>query len=66
MTADEYEATFHGIDLPESLELFPGVIIADVKDFVSKELYILRTSSSVRVIETVKYRLDQTLKLLEK
>ncbi|MES2828806.1 MAG: hypothetical protein V4687_11640 [Bacteroidota bacterium] len=65
MTAEDYEAAFHGIDLPPSIELVQGSIIPDLKEFLAKELYILKTSKNERVLNPIRYRLDIVLKLLE-
>lgn len=63
MTAEEYEAAFHGINLPQSIELFPGSTISNVKDFIDKELYILKNGNNNDRIESpIKYRLDVLLK----
>jgi hypothetical protein len=64
MTADEYEAAFHGIDLPQTLELATGVTVSDVPAFIQSSLHILRTSGSPRVMDMVRYRLDRALELL--
>lgn len=65
MTAEEYEAAFHGIDLPESIELVQGTKIPNVKDFLEKEIYILKTSNNERVLSPIRYRLDLLLQLVE-
>lgn len=65
MTAEDYEAAFHGIDLPESIELVQGSIIPNVKEFLEKEIYILKNSQNERVLSPIRYRLDLFLKLLE-
>jgi hypothetical protein len=64
MGADEYEAAFHGIELPESVELFPGSKIPDVRLFLEKEFEILRKGQSTRVVDAVKYRLDRLLAII--
>jgi hypothetical protein len=64
MTAEEYEAAFHGIDLPETLQLAPGVIVKDVPAFIAAEIYIVRTNNSVRVTDMCRYRLDKALEII--
>ena len=65
MTAEDYEAAFHGIYLPQSIELVQGSIIPDVKEFLDKEIYILKNSKNERVLSPIRYRLDLILKLIE-
>jgi len=65
MTAEEYEAAFHGIQLPEGpIEISQGVIVKDVSLFLEKELGILKSSSTDRVKEPVRWRLDKLIALL--
>lgn len=65
MTAEDYEAAFHGIQLPEGpIEISQGVIVKDVSLFLEKELGILKSSSTDRVKEPVRWRLDKLIALL--
>ena len=64
MTAEEYEAAFHGIDLPESLQLDSGVFIPDVRAFLERELFILKNNSATRTAEPIKYRLNKVLAMI--
>lgn len=67
MTAEEYEAAFHGIDLPQSFDIFPGSHISDVRKFVEKEIYILKNGNNNDRIEApIKYRLDILLEHINK
>jgi len=65
MTAEDFEAAFHGIELPTEIELGPGAIIKDVPLFLEKELTILRTSNHQRVTDPVVYRLNLVLELIK-
>ncbi|WP_214227763.1 hypothetical protein [Pedobacter sp. B4-66] len=65
MTAEDFEAAFHGIELPSEIELAPGAIIRDVPLFLEKELTILRTSNHPRVTDPVVYRLNLVLELIK-
>lgn len=65
MTAEDFEAAFHGIELPTEIELGPGAIIKDVPLFLEKELTILRTSTHQRVTDPVVYRLNLVLELIK-
>ncbi|WP_285011219.1 DUF6965 family protein [Pedobacter faecalis] len=65
MTAEEYEAAFHGIDLPETLQLDSGVFVPDTSEFIAKSIDILKSrSAGARVEEAVKYRLDRALEII--
>jgi len=64
MTAEEYEAAFHGIDLPTSLQLDSGVFVPDVPDFIAKSIGILKGKPGARVEDAVRARLDKALQLI--
>jgi len=67
MKAEDYEAAFHGIQLPPGpIEISQGVIVKDVPLFIEKELAILKSSSGDRVKEPVMWRLDKLLALIDK
>lgn len=63
MTADGWEAAFHGIDLPETIDLGPGIFLTDVRGFLDHSLTILR-AGNVRVSEPVEWKLQKLLDLL--
>lgn len=65
MTAEDFEAAFHGIELPTEIELGPGAVIKDVPLFLKKELTILRTSTHQRVTDPVVYRLNLVLEMIK-
>lgn len=65
MTAEDFEAAFHGIELPAEIELGPGAVIKDVPLFLKKELTILRTSTHQRVTDPVVYRLNLVLEMIK-
>jgi len=64
MTPEDYEAAFHGIDLPKKMELATGVNVADVPEFIKASIYLLRTSGSTRVTEMVRFRLNRALEII--
>ncbi|RZM04370.1 MAG: hypothetical protein EOO88_56020 [Pedobacter sp.] len=64
MTAEDYEAAFHGIELPQSAQLFTGVFVPDVRAFIAKELHILKNNPLDRTADPVKYRLDRLLEVI--
>lgn len=65
MTAEDYEAAFHGIKLPEGrIELGPGVTITDVTLFIEKELTILKSGNNERVKQPVRWRLDKLIEII--
>ncbi|NRF40640.1 DUF6965 family protein [Pedobacter foliorum] len=65
MTAEDFEAAFHGIELPSEIELAPGAVIRDVPLFLEKEITILKTSNYPRVTDPVVYRLNLVLELIK-
>jgi len=66
MTAEEYQAAFDGIKLPEGpIEISQGVTVKDVPLFVKKQLTILKTGNSERVKGPVRWRLDRLLELIK-
>ncbi|RZK78359.1 MAG: hypothetical protein EOO85_06525 [Pedobacter sp.] len=64
MKADEFEAAFYGIDLPESVQLDQGVFISNVKEFLAKELRILKNNPLERTAEPVQFRLNRLLEII--
>ena len=63
MTAEDWEAAFHGIELPETAQLDTGVIITDVQGFLEKSFTILR-GGNARVCEPVGWRLQRLLDIV--
>jgi len=61
MTAEEFEAAFHGINMPESMQLYPGTFIPDLRDTVDKSIRILQETQSPAVREAVSHRLKMIL-----
>ncbi|WP_285008403.1 DUF6965 family protein [Pedobacter faecalis] len=64
MNADEYEAAFHGIDLPKEVELFPGSYVPDVRFFLDAQLNLLRHLGTERQRDAVRYRLNRLLEII--
>ncbi|SMC53112.1 DUF6965 family protein [Pedobacter nyackensis] len=62
-TAEEWEAAFHGIELPETAELATGVKINNVQGFLQKSFEILRNGTP-RVCEPVRWRLQRLLDIV--
>jgi len=62
-TAEEWEAAFHGIELPQTAELATGVVINDVQGFLEKSFEILRHGGE-RVSEPVRWRLQRLLDIV--
>ncbi len=66
ITAEDYEAAFHGIELPQGpIELVPGSNVPDVALFLDKQITILRMGTHERVKEPVRWRLNRLLEILE-
>lgn len=65
MTAEDYEAAFYGIKLPEGpIEIGQGAIVKDVPLFIEKELTILKFGNNERVKEPVRWRLNKLIELI--
>jgi len=63
MTVEDWEAAFHGIELPETAQLDTGVIITDVQGFLEKSFTILRAGNN-RVCTPVEWRLQKLLDMV--
>ena len=65
VTAEDYEAAFHGLELPQGpIELGPGSTVPDVPLFLDKQITILRLGSHERVKEPVRWRLNRLLEII--
>ncbi|TKC62496.1 hypothetical protein FBD94_09785 [Pedobacter hiemivivus] len=60
MTAEDWEAAFHGIELPETAQIDTGVFISNVPGFLEKSFAILHGGNE-RVAEPVRWRLQKLL-----
>lgn len=65
MTIEELEAHFSGIDLPESLELYPGTMVNDVAHCIQTHLTVLKIHGNVRPFECFYDRLIKIKELIE-
>lgn len=63
MTAEEWEAAFYGVELPETAQIMPGVFINNVPEFLEKSYEILRGGNS-RVGDPVEWRLQLLLDIV--
>lgn len=63
MTAEEWEASFHGIELPETIQLGPGMFVNDVRGFIDRSIHIVRTGVP-RVSDPVQWRLQKLLDIV--
>lgn len=64
MTADDYEAAFHGISLPRQVQLFPGSFVPDVDFFVKAQINLLRHVRTERQQDVIRYRLNRLLQII--
>lgn len=64
MTAEEFEAAFHGIDLPEEAELYTGVKITDIPKFLETSLSYLKNNAPSRMTEVIEDRLNRLLEII--
>lgn len=66
ITAEDYEAAFHGLELPQGpIELGPGATVPDVSLFLEKQITILRMGTHERVKEPVRWRLNRLLEIID-
>jgi hypothetical protein len=63
MTVEDWEAAFYGIELPETVQLGPGMFVNDVQGFLEKSFAILK-GGNVRVSEPVEWRLQMLLDIV--
>lgn len=63
MTAEDWEAAFYGIELPDTIQLGPGMFVNDVQGFLKKSFEIIRNGSP-RVSEPAEWRLQKLLDLV--
>lgn len=65
MSAEEFEAWFEGIDLPEKAELEKGVMVEDVPLFLASHLSYLKKNEGLKSAEVFVRRLEQLKAKLE-
>lgn len=65
MTIEELEAHFSGIDLPQSLELSPGLVVNDVAHCIQTHLTLLKLHGNVRPFECFYDRLIKIKEMVE-
>lgn len=65
MTVQELEDYFSGIDLPQTLDLYPGTKLNDVKQCVETHLHVLKVYGHVRPYECFYDRLIKIKEMVE-
>ncbi|MBE9598121.1 hypothetical protein [Pedobacter sp. MC2016-24] len=65
MTIEELEAYFSGIDLPQSLDLYPGTRVNDVTKCIETHLVVLKIHGNVRPFECFYDRLIKIKEIIE-
>jgi hypothetical protein len=65
MTIEELEAYFTGIDLPETMTLYPGVTISNVRTCVDSHLEVLNAKGDLKIYAGFKLRLLRIIEILE-
>jgi hypothetical protein len=65
MTAEEFEAAFHGIDLPQEAQLYSGVKVTNVPKFLETSLSYLKNNAPSRMTEVIKDRLNRLLEIIQ-
>jgi hypothetical protein len=66
MTIEELHAYFTGIDLPETMTLYPGVNILNVKHCVNSHLEVLKAKGELNTYSGFLDRLIQIKNVLER
>jgi|GEM_PF-844963 len=64
MTAEEYEAAFHGINLPQEAQLATGVRITNMPKFLETSLSFLKSNKPSKMTEVITERLDRLLEIV--
>jgi len=57
MTIEELENYFTGIDLPETMTLYPGVVISNVRICIASHLEVLKEKGELKIYSGFKERL---------
>ena len=65
MTIQELEDYFTGIDLPETMDLYPGVHISNVKICVASHFDVLNEKGDLKIYAGFKERLLRIKEVLE-
>lgn len=65
MTAEEFEAAFHGIDLPQEAQLYTGVKITNIPKFLETSLNYLKNNAPSRMTEVISDRLQRLLEIVQ-
>ncbi|MCD0489867.1 hypothetical protein LPB86_16615 [Pedobacter sp. MC2016-14] len=65
MTIEELEDYFTGIDLPETMDLYPGVKISDVRGCIASHLDVLKLKGELKIYAGFKHRLLLIKEILE-
>ena len=66
MTIEELEAYFTGIDLPETMTLYPGVEITNVRICIDSHLEVLKEKGELKIYAGFKERLLLIKERIEK
>ena len=65
MSIEELEAYFTGIELPEKVELVPGVVIEDLPLFLKSHFSYIKNNGSLKSADVFMLRLHQLHAKLE-
>ena len=65
MLVEELEAYFHGIELPEQIELVTGVVIMDVPLFLQSHFSYIKNNPGLKSTDVFLQRLNQLHAILE-
>ena len=65
MTIEELDDYFTGIDLPETMQLYPGVHVSNVRVCVDAHFDVLREKGDLKIYAGFKERLLRIKEILE-
>lgn len=66
MTVEELEDYFSGIELPQSMELYPGTTLNDVRHCVETHIDVLKIYGNIKPYECFHDRLLKIKEFVEK
>ena len=66
MSAEELEAYFQGIELPQQVELVTGVVIMDVPLFIESHFSYIKNNPGLKSADIFLTRLNDLRTILEK
>lgn len=66
MSVEELEAYYQGVELPETVELVPGVVIMDLPLFLESHFSYIKNNQGLKSTDVFLQRLNDLHAILEK